>query len=595
MPKSLFFSETAADEKLKARRLDRLSDAAFGIISDSYLERIKGFAKEAYRTPDLLSTQKTLRPDYRAISCAASLFIKSHLLGIDHALEKDHFADAGDMVEVLPFDEAVGYMKKRLPMDAKKYYELDDRARYRAFTVSRLADGDLLAKSKDMIADAIRSGDGLASFLDKTKAEVLGGAGMAPGDGWYWETVYRTNTQTAYNVGRAIGFAEVPPLAVELLGVNDTRQTEFCRSVTDPPLRLPYNDPYWETHWPPFHFNCRTTVRAIYDESELPDDFPAAPDAAPAKGFGKYPLGDNADKWWDDLPDMKRRAEGYGVLREFTEAKKALVENGGTEETARPKTGVESKTIEAANTYAHDVLGIPKADYAGCDITTTNEWNKSIADTISEFPELKKNLNFVGSMQARNKLIEKAWTEYYEQDLRANSPGLNDREVKYHAKLKTTLEMKKTAYKIPDNAAAGSVAETGLLKPFSGIIQNANFGGDSNQYISALKYDVGIKKHPVGCDTIKSVVDHEFGHQLNNLLKISENNDIRKLYSGKTHDELTNGLSRYSWDNPNPEPINEFIAEGWAEYRNNPNPRPIAKKIGKTIEKENATWIKTNS
>jgi hypothetical protein len=89
----------------------------------------------------------------------------------------------------------------------------------------------------------------------------------------------------------------------------------------------------WEHLWPPFHFNCRTTVRAIYDESEIEDAGGAdkfytqgAPDFTPEKGFGTYPL-DKSDNWWNLTTSMEERAEEYGLTGEFEEAKEKLVES----------------------------------------------------------------------------------------------------------------------------------------------------------------------------------------------------------------------------------------------------------------------------
>jgi hypothetical protein len=137
---------------------------------------------------------------------------------------------------------------------------------------------------------------------------------------------------TAYNTGRAIGFEEVPPVALELIGIDDSRQTEICHSLTVPPFRRPYGDPAWETLWPPFHFNCRTTVRAIYDQAEIdeaggPEKFysKGTPDFTPAEGFGRYPV-DKCDAWWDLTDSMQTRAKEYGLAAEFVEAREKLIE-----------------------------------------------------------------------------------------------------------------------------------------------------------------------------------------------------------------------------------------------------------------------------
>ena len=157
------------------------------------------------KSPGILSTLKVLPADIKAVNATASLFIKSLLLGIDHSLQKKQnsakFDDAIDFedIEELPFEEALEYMQKRLPMSAEEYYKLSDKARFRAFTVARLTDGDLLKKAKKLLEKSIAEGGTLTEFLKKTDTELLGELGLAGKvGGWYWENVYRTNVQTAY-------------------------------------------------------------------------------------------------------------------------------------------------------------------------------------------------------------------------------------------------------------------------------------------------------------------------------------------------------------------------------------------------------------
>ena len=92
-----------------------------------------------------------------------------------------------------------------------------------------------------------------------------------------------------------------------------------------PPVRRLYSDAFWKTHWPPFHFGCRTTVRAIYDPAELEGepltDVPAGEE--PAGGFGSNPL--SSGNWWRELKTMAARARKYGVQGEISRAKDVLV------------------------------------------------------------------------------------------------------------------------------------------------------------------------------------------------------------------------------------------------------------------------------
>ena len=100
-----------------------------------------------------------------------------------------------------------------------------------------------------------------------------------------------------------------------------------------------------------------------------------------------------------------------------------------------------------------------------------------------------------------------------------------------------------------------------------------------------------MKYHPVGCGSVKAIIDHEIGHQIDNLLNISAREDIQKLYESMTTEEMTNNISMYSWRNQNKKG-REMVAEAWSEYMNNPEPREVSLKIGKIIEEAYIKWLK---
>lgn len=283
------------------------------------------FIKEAERNPDLLNTTKTLPADYGAMSVMAAMLTKSFLMGLDRSTRKMEFAEpTAEEIENLPYAEAVEYLKKRDVLKKIDYDRLSDRLKFRAFTASRISDGALLKRINGELIKNIEAGNGLKDFLGMTKTDVLSKVGLGNAGGWYWETVYRTNVQTAYNAGRMMGYEEDRPLALELVVIDDARTTDYCRQYAGKGFILPYDDPFWKTHIPPFHFNCRTTVRAIYDESEIPEQWSSKADVEkPAKGFGNNPVVD--DSWWKELNSQVRQAKEYNVQKEIEAAKKMLI------------------------------------------------------------------------------------------------------------------------------------------------------------------------------------------------------------------------------------------------------------------------------
>lgn len=259
---------------------------------------------------------------------AAKLFTRSLMMGLDSAVRKNEFAElTAEDVENLPYAEAVEYLKKRDVIKKVDYNNLSDKMRFRAFTASRIADGDLLKRINSELIKNVNDGKGLKDFLSLTKTDILNKVGMgAGGQGWYWETVYRTNVQTAYNTGRMMGFEEDKPLALHFVGIEDSRQTDVCHSLSN--VIRPYDDPLWEKYIPPLHFGCRSTVRAIYDEGELPEEWSSLEGIEkPAKGFGTNPL--ENDSWWNELSSQVARAKEYGVQGEIEAAGVALGVDSG--------------------------------------------------------------------------------------------------------------------------------------------------------------------------------------------------------------------------------------------------------------------------
>ena len=289
---------------------------------------------------------------------ATKLFTRSLLMGLDSSVRKEEFAEpSAEDIENMPYHEAVEYLKKRDVIKKADYNRLSDKMKFRAFTASRINDGKLLDRLNAEMLVNVNDGKGLKDFLSMTKTDILDKVGMGPNQGWYWETVYRTNVQTAYNAGRMMGFEEDKPLALHFVGIEDARQTDICHSMSN--VIRPYDDPIWQKYIPPLHFGCRSTVRAIYDRDELPDEWTSLEGIErPAKGFGANPV--SSDSWWDELESQVRQAKHFGVQGEIEAVKVALGVYGPSDETIRHKTIKELKKI--GNIAKGDEMTFEEAD-----------------------------------------------------------------------------------------------------------------------------------------------------------------------------------------------------------------------------------------
>jgi len=242
---------------------------------------------------------------------------------MDHVGTDLHLADESPTAPAaeLPFEEAVKFLKGRVPVTKAEWRALEPKLRFRAFTVAKLSSYDIIERVRERLIDAVEKEESLAEVW-----KDLDELGSSP---YYWETVYRTNIQTAYNAGRRIRIDKDKPDALEVIIIEDERTSSICRPLRG--LVLPYSHPFWKTHWPPFHFNCRTTIRSVYKADRDTFDRVTNPTMKslrakfrPQSGFGGNP-GDSGN-YWMLLPDMFNRGLATGAINELNVTENVLAD-----------------------------------------------------------------------------------------------------------------------------------------------------------------------------------------------------------------------------------------------------------------------------
>jgi SPP1 gp7 family putative phage head morphogenesis protein len=376
-------------------------------------------------------------------------------------------------------------------------------------------------------------------------------------------------TESAYfsSLSRQNCFNDLGIGDYEIVATLDGKTSDICIHLDGEHFPLSEYE-VWVTA-PPFHNRCRSTTCPYFK-----DEIALGEERAARNSDGKTHYIDSNIKY----PDWEKQ----------------FVKDGSSDIIKNKKTPfTPAKTVKEAEEYATKLLGIPQASYKGVDVVTANAWNEGLKDSFDRFPALKDNFGFVGECHERNNLLRPVIKEKYLSILKENNPDVDIKILEEYAEKSTKSYMKNVSVS-KDTFAQSWSPNTEECKPFRGVTVNRDFGKDSEMFIEALQNNVESKFHPISCDTIRSVLDHEIGHQLDDLLKVSNNEDIRKLFDSRTRDEITNDLSKYSWKNNNSNRYGEFIAEGWSEYCNNPNPRPVAKGIGETIERMYKEWEKKN-
>jgi len=216
----------------------------------------------------------------------------------------------------------------------------------------------------------------------------------------------------------------------------------------------------------------------------------------------------------------------------------ARVNNDAAFESKHPR----DKTGKFASVRSGGIAS--ETDFKGIATSQSKEIHNSLSENIRKYPFMDGHLSFVGSHDS-NKLVQ----------ICTDANKLDDAT--------------QACYKILPNG-------NGVIYFNPDTIKNKSFT-DFGRY------------HPIGCDTLKSVVDHEFGHAL--WYKLGLNNYkngfkpiqkyIMQYFGHHADDDIANNLSSYASTN-----AAEFFAEAFAELQNNPNPRPVARKIGELLDKE---------
>lgn len=164
----------------------------------------------------------------------------------------------------MAFEEAVDYFKERVPVTAEQFYQIAEEYRALAFTVSGYTKAQILKRFYDELLAALEDGNTLTEFRSNMN-EFLESEGYEGLDPLQADNIFRTNIQTAYNVGH---YEQMTDPGVKQLrpywqydAVNDAH-TRPSHLLMDGRV-FPADSPVWDTWFPPNGFRCRCTVKTL--------------------------------------------------------------------------------------------------------------------------------------------------------------------------------------------------------------------------------------------------------------------------------------------------------------------------------------------
>lgn len=262
------------------------------------------------------------------VAAIEKLIGSSYMLGLIHAEEEnpDHKINAADETEIpeVPFNEAMQFLKSKVPMSKVEWLELKPKLRFRAFTVANISSLDMIESMKHVLIGALEKGESYSETWETMK-NILDDDVMKIRPG-LWENIFRTNTQTAYIAGKLQQYENSNVAAYQLMVIEDGRTSKICRHLLTASgygMIISVDHPFWKKYgFPPYHFQCRTSIRAIWPSQvgKLGNmvENPTMKSLSKFKvqeGFGGNPL-DNGN-WWMMTPQQMERAIKYGCLNRF--------------------------------------------------------------------------------------------------------------------------------------------------------------------------------------------------------------------------------------------------------------------------------------
>ncbi|MBP7517185.1 MAG: minor capsid protein [Desulfobulbus sp.] len=158
----------------------------------------------------------------------------------------------------LPMAEAQAFWADKVQLGPGEFAKLSAEAKVKAFAVSGIARGDELTTVFEAIRRAIDQGTTLADFKKECGA-IFERRGWTGKRTWRVDNIFRTNIQTAYNVGKYKRLKDSGAFPYWQYSAINDRRTRPTHLAMDGRV-WPADHPTWDTWFPPNGYRCRCSV-----------------------------------------------------------------------------------------------------------------------------------------------------------------------------------------------------------------------------------------------------------------------------------------------------------------------------------------------
>ena len=173
------------------------------------------------------------------------------------------------------FKEAIAFFRQKVSLPTKTWRDIEGRAHDRAFVVAGAMKEELLSDLRGEIAKAIAGETTLQDFRKEFDHIVAKhgwtgwtGEDTAAGRAWRTRVIFETNLSTAYAAGRYAQMTDKD--VVKVYAYWQYRHAFYRQPHRSRPehlgwsgLTLKWDDPWWETHYPPNGWKCSCGIEVM--------------------------------------------------------------------------------------------------------------------------------------------------------------------------------------------------------------------------------------------------------------------------------------------------------------------------------------------
>lgn len=281
-----------AEQDIAASLAERLEEAAAPLFQRR-LDAIRKIFDQAsdwsHASVSLLGLAALWSPDRLAATIRDGLNLAA-MLGREAVFldgeQIDSFADVDVFRQA--FQEQIDFLRQKRPAPTKDWTDAMRGIHDRAFVIAGATDINMLSDFQNVIAKAIEDGTTLEDFRKEFDRIVAQYGWSYKGErGWRTRVIFETNVRTSYMAGRLKQMRD--PDVVRLRPFWQYRHGE-TRVPLHPRkqhlawdgLILRYDDPWWETHFPPNGWVCSCGVRT-QSQADLTRLGKVGPDQAPGE------------------------------------------------------------------------------------------------------------------------------------------------------------------------------------------------------------------------------------------------------------------------------------------------------------------------